>query len=539
MKINKRKFFQYGTVIILSFFWVLLKIPNPVSFVQDNDWGFQLTGANQIINGIHPYIDFVIYYGPLVHYTSAIALLLSGGNPIGEIILVVSSYTLAYFIFYIILMKSNNNFGLSFISTTIALILMPRMYKYYILIWPLLVIYFIWGYLDKPSNKRLFCLSIIVVVTGLYRQDFGIYAYISSITAVIFQNYKVALQNAKIIIKDILNFTIYTIIISLPWLIWLILNKSLENYFSYSTYITFKAVNSIAKPLILWDWTNAFSRGNVFILIYYIFQSLPAISFIFLVYQRNKFKLIEIQKIFILAIMSQLTMLQSIHRIDVPHFLQSVPLGLILFTWITSKSYNYFRVEGTRIISVFRFFPLIIYLFVINSSLMLGSIPDHSFSESSNYLKLYQLNRNDLIDLLSKNYPENAGLKIIRYVRSCSKNDDQILAYVRLTSLYYITDRGFPGNVMSINPGFPTPAWEKVIINDLETQNAIIFVDRINFSYDGNEANKFGNYSPNLHKYLYDNFIEIINFRDYTIRVNKNSVQDLSLECFSENIINK
>ena len=84
---------------------------------------------------------------------------------------------------------------------------------------------------------------------------------------------------------------------------------------------------------------------------------------------------------------------------------------------------------------------------------------------------------------------------------------------------------------MSINPGLLTTEGENQVIASLKTQEAIFFIDRIEFMYDGNQERSFGQFSPYLYSYLYNNFQEIRQFGSYTVRVNSELFSKLPQEC--------
>src|SRR5206468_6280885 len=65
----------------------------------------------------------------------------------------------------------------------LALIQLPRFYKYYILLGPTLALFtFLW-YLARPTFARRLLAAFGVVVAGLYRPDMGAYSALAGMVA--------------------------------------------------------------------------------------------------------------------------------------------------------------------------------------------------------------------------------------------------------------------------------------------------------------------------------------------------------------------
>ena len=95
---------KYIFVSFLILFFIFLNLPKITSFFADADQGAQLAKGMQILNGMHPFADIKgNIYGPLVFYLSAVGQMISGGRLIGEVLIVVAGYYLAYLLlFYLI-----------------------------------------------------------------------------------------------------------------------------------------------------------------------------------------------------------------------------------------------------------------------------------------------------------------------------------------------------------------------------------------------------------------------------------------------------
>ena len=127
--------FASAFVLIVGF--LLINTPPAWYYLLDPDQGYQLAVADQILRGFHPFVDVLgSNYGPLVFYLSAFGQLVSDGRLIGEIALVISGYAAGYFLLFGITLQSTKSRWLSFSLLAFALLLMPRFYKYYVVLGP-------------------------------------------------------------------------------------------------------------------------------------------------------------------------------------------------------------------------------------------------------------------------------------------------------------------------------------------------------------------------------------------------------------------
>lgn len=140
-------------VAILCLIWISFKLPDPSIFMVDPNGKQHLAGANQILEGEHPFIYFRSTYGPLVFYASAVGQILSGKRIIGEIILWLIGYAIAYVLLFRLLWLASGKRSVAIIFTILALIVIPKIHKYYIVLGPVISLYAAWLYVEKPSRK--------------------------------------------------------------------------------------------------------------------------------------------------------------------------------------------------------------------------------------------------------------------------------------------------------------------------------------------------------------------------------------------------
>jgi hypothetical protein len=115
------------------------------------------------------------------------------------------------------------------------------MYKYYIVLCPVLVMSGLFSYLRKPGWLRLFLVGLTVVLAGLYRQDYGAYAFL---ICTLFLGIRPMDGCSRL--ASIVRFWCAVLLFALPWLIFLVLHGGLTDYLLISIFQAPRAIMSIA-----------------------------------------------------------------------------------------------------------------------------------------------------------------------------------------------------------------------------------------------------------------------------------------------------
>ena len=150
-----RRELALGTLVFLGFFTLfLLKAPGVGFYFTSSDHGFQLSVGTQILLGRVPGIDVVIGYGPLVMYTSALGLWLTGHSLIGETIICSIGHALSLFLIYHLLSRyASKRLGL--VAAGFGFLLQIRLYKWYVWLIPLAVLWVWHCFLNaRPEWRR-------------------------------------------------------------------------------------------------------------------------------------------------------------------------------------------------------------------------------------------------------------------------------------------------------------------------------------------------------------------------------------------------
>ena len=520
-------------ILIVCFSAVLVHLPTPIQFISDNDWGLQLAGANQILGGEHPFIDFPIYYGPLVPYVSAFGQIISQEQPLAELLIVFFGYCLAYLLLFNLFRHVSGDLFISLLMLFLALLLIPRIYKYYIVLCPVLVLSGLFWYIKKPGFMQLLLLCFTVVVAGLYRQDHGAYSLlISSFVLILWP------LDGCGRLMSVLKFWLVAMVFSLPWLLFLTLKGGFINYLLTSIFQAPKAILSIAHSSTLgtqglWATLTDFPS-----MLFSIFQFLPAIGLLILFFQRKQFGVERRIQLVALFLFAQLCLIQGLHRQDYSHTLQAIPLTLVICCWVVaiakaSLNSPFLLKKYAGAMTLFVFVGMVVHCIQYN---LFESKRFRDVKQMRQIVKDYKTfaqTREKFIASVALQAPKSSQIRTLQYITDCTQPGEKIMAYVRQTSLYYFSDRMFAGGIMSINPGFPMPEQESNVISQIRNQEPVLFIDQPKFNYGIGERGVFGNYSPELHHYLTENFVTVKKLGPRTISVNRQRLDSLPQRCLA------
>ena len=502
------------TVFLFCAVSITLIVPTPVQLIQDQDWSHQLAGANQILKGEHPFSDFLATYGPLTFYASALAQTLSGTRVLGEIVLIVAGFSVAYTLLFWIMCSITQEKVLAFVLLIILIILIPRLYKYYIVLGPALTMFWFWDYLECPKRTKFCLVALGVVMTGLFRPDFGIYMVICIAITLLAR----PVINMRQRFFDLLCLACIILIFAFPWLALLSIKGGLSDYIYASTINAASHASGMSLPLTASE--NMFSKEYIQFLVKIAFNFIPGISLILFVRRKNSMDLTTRSRLLAIIIAAQLTLIQGLHRSDWGHFLQSIPMTFVLLAYLIKQA----------ILSVSRkniFFPFIglgtsIGLLV---AMVLFSLPawgNISIKDTWQSLKSYDLPRAQFVNSLIQKYPENEILQVMDFIRNCTSPGEKLIAWPYLLDFYYYTDRPLGSRYIGLSPGFfSAQKYQMRAIKELADEEVRFFIYRpITFTAT---AINISDYVPLIAKYLDQTYIPLRQYGDITIYVRHNT----------------
>ncbi len=322
---------SFALITVLCVLWIGGRLPDPAVFLADPDWGHQTAGANQILLGEHPFIDFRSTYGPLTFYASALAHVLSGGRVVGEMALVVLGYALAYVLLFRLMRIAAHTARVAWPVTVAALILMPRLYKYYIVLAPALTLTAAWAHVDRPGGRTVWALGFAIALAGLFRPDFGAFAALTGIAAV-------ALRPAPgpaVRLWRILGLLGAVLACATPWLLWVGVRGGLGEYIADSIVGAPRHAAGMALPLPVLHGPESTHAGATALLAAFVFFAvLPLAAVVVLLFRRVAVDVGERARVLTLVVLAQATLLQAAHRSEVQHLLQAIPASFVLVAWL-------------------------------------------------------------------------------------------------------------------------------------------------------------------------------------------------------------
>jgi hypothetical protein len=497
---NAKFWITTAGVVIACLFWLILRIPSPLAFMEDSDWGHQLAGANQILHGEHPFIDFRATYGPLTFYLSALAQILSGTRPGAEVFLCVAGFLIGYIILFLMCWKASGRRAVAFAVITVALIALPRLYKYYIVLCPAVMLFLAWRYLDFPTRPKLWALAASVAVAGLFRPDFGAYTFITAIVAVWLSSH----SQRTFKFRELLCFAGAVVTCASPWLIWASINGALLRYLKDSSLGSANLAAGSSLPFPQFTLSEGLSNGNVTFILFAFFYLIPIISAWF---AHRTPDIAERRKVYVTTVLAIGTLMQAAHRSEILHLLQAIPITFVLVAWLAGKAMDGLRdkannqalpVAGLAIIALCA--PLL--------SLQvwrLGNIPS---PENLKYVRQYTRSRENFVIQAATDNPDHWLTKTLHDVQAHTKPEQRIMAIPLLMNVYYFAGRPFAGNQMAVIPGFFSDTQDQQIMLDcLAKQYVPLVIDIPGFVLDMREDRRARMVAPLIYKFCDEQFV--------------------------------
>jgi|GEM_PF-3032097 len=515
---NLQKFNSFRLEILLIsiiiLLGVLIKIPDPLYMIQDTDGGHQLAGALQILAGDQPFVDFRSSFGPVTFYASAVAQFLSGHTLIGEVILTSLGYIIGYFLLYSLIYRISRKKTISVFVTIIALLFMPKIYKYYLLLGPVATLLLSWYYVEKKKLLSLFWLSCSIGVMALFRFDFGGYTGVCGLAAVILAHR----ADLSLTLKRIGLLLVFILITVCPWILWVTINGGLGNYISDTLSGLFNQSEGLSLPLPRYDASAPiFGLNNGTFYAYIYFHLIPTGSLIVLLLRRKSMTYSQKIQVLLSIILAQLTLIQSLHRADYGHLLQSIPICFVLIAWLMScwrgsKNGEFIQVSLT---AIFSFLLAIVIIF----NFKFGHKSETNAMALINNLKIYSKNNEALLNHINKVDPQNPYTKVIEYIIKHTSSNDYIFAMPYYTTYYYFTQRHFGGGQMLLAPGYFSEESDQIkMINKMKEQNVSFVIEYPDYRYDNMASRAIENFSPLVSSYVSKEYIYSTKIYPFVIR---------------------
>lgn len=191
-----------------------------------------LPEATAILAGDRPYRDFFEWGAPLAAYLSAGAQLLVGYRLIGEFLLQWTLIVAGVVIAFHLGLRLSRSIRASLAVLPLVLIIVADTPTYHyskLFCFPLLL-WLVWRYMDRPDWKRSAAIGIAGAFAFLFRHDYGAYAALAFIAAVVLAPTVAGATRLESRAIDVLASGVAAAILVLPWALVVQANEGLFDY---------------------------------------------------------------------------------------------------------------------------------------------------------------------------------------------------------------------------------------------------------------------------------------------------------------------
>ena len=488
-----------GIISLLVFFaafaGVIIRTPAPAIFLSDSDAGHQLAGAQQIAMGEHPFVDFRSTYGPLTFYASYIAQKIGGETIAAELLLCTTAYSTAFLLLFLSAREMGGT-PIALICTALALVQLPRFYKYYIFLGTALVLFCVFKYIRQPRKGRLALMAITVVIAGLYRPDQGAYAFLAAMMAV--------LVVEKSMMRAMLVFAGMVMAAAAPWLIFLIARGGLKNYILDSTVGAAHHAIGLNLPFPRLDFSRPLGSGpNLSAMTFFIWWAMPLVAMVALLIGWRRLNRPMRCMAGVAILYAALSLLQSAHRSDHGHLIQAVLPCYVLAAFVAGMI-----LKSPRAASAWKVSALMAMALAMSVSVWTGMVEHSSGDINPNILHdftyFYAHRPATYITRLRAAQPDLSYLQAVDFIESHTAPGQRILAVPTMTMLYYVTGRPFGGGQMLMAPGyFSDDADQQRMIEALAREgNPLIIEVADGGEYDRMPSRKTRTFAPIFYGYV-------------------------------------
>jgi len=305
---------------------VVIRTPTPAFFLADSDGGIGLAGAQQIAHGEHPFVDFRSTYGPLAFYVTYLAQRASGGTPAAELLLCALGYSTAFLLLFLAARRVSGA-PIALLCTALAVVQLPRFYKYYLFLSAALVLVSLFHYVRRPGLGSLALAAAAVAVSGLYRPDQGVYAWLTATTAVLLVER--SLVRALVVLPAMIAGA------ASPWLLFLLARGGLEDYLVDSSVGAARHAAGLSLPF---PWPNPLlpwrHPSNLNALAYAFWWGVPLVAVVLVVAWRRRHDRETGLLAVVTTIFAALSLLQSAHRSEYGHLTQALLPSYALLAFV-------------------------------------------------------------------------------------------------------------------------------------------------------------------------------------------------------------
>ncbi len=197
------------------------------TFSLTNDDYLHLSLAQQVLLGDVPVRDFIDPGEFLFYYLSAAVQFLFGRHLLSEVILDALLLAVGYTFIFLLASHASRSCAVGVLVTTIAVLLMPRLYSYPKVLLYGVAVSVIWRYIERRGTRELVVLAVWTAVAFLFRHDHGTYIAAASCVMLAVTHWDRDWREAA---RKVLHFGSVIALLLLPFFIFLQVNGGAISY---------------------------------------------------------------------------------------------------------------------------------------------------------------------------------------------------------------------------------------------------------------------------------------------------------------------
>lgn len=505
---EKRNFF-----ILIIFASILFLFIGANLDINIYDEGIPLVGAEKILKGELPYVDFWTMYSPGWFYILAFWIALFGKNIILVRLFTIIIISTNIYLFLSILKKLVNNNVVIFILI-LFLLALHSLTPFYARNVPLAlssILLIVILFASEIHRKELW----IGILTGLLftiRHDFAVYVSLSLLS---FWIYQIELQKSKLFKwANVGNFVIAFLLVLFLYFLFLIAFGMLDGFVKQTLLFPIKHFAStrsipFPNPVKYLVYSNIPFSSKVFKIWEASVFYFPWAMVFFAILMLSKRKNLQTEQKNLIGFLILITLflsLQGVVRSDYEHIFPSVFFALLLFGGVFDRVFLSKKFVVLFCVLIFLLLPLakkVSQLYILLNPKKTVELA----SPHSKWIRLRLENSyyNDLLAYILNNCEEPSIFSgLVRH--------DKI--YINDVMLYYLMDKRPPTKFYELHPGVATDfKVQKQIIQELEKENVKCLVLFLNDVFE--EQKYIG--SNYLDEHIRENFVFVRSFGKYSV----------------------
>lgn len=469
------------------------------------DEGYLLDPIMRVYEGEIPYRDFHHFYTPGSFYLFAALFKLT--KP--DLLVIRRSWILIHVLTGILAYLAARKVSSRMFAVVVMLVILiaPGVWhKSFFVFFPVLLVWLIFKYIERPSAQLAFLAGIGVALSFLFRQDVGIYAAVSFAALAIWRK---NLEERQSVFLDMRWFVAGVSLLLAPFFAYFIVKcgKSIFSDLFMAGYIGTKA-NWLPFPP-LWPIWNGGVVNTLFDKIFYLPFVIYGTGLVLLVKYRRDIKHdLRLSKLFFAMSLGLLILLELKNRTDIAHFFQVMPLGCITAAGVLSKfAENNRRILLSVIMALLMGWIAIVGLLdPASGSIAMMKGNDYALLEKRARVFISKDNAitlKETLEYLRKNVPSNA---------------EYVWAVPDIPMVYFLIGKKNPTKYELLRLGVSsTEESQERIVQDIKEKKVRWIVLNTNEACDNIPRRRFKVFSPTIYKYIQLNYKRIAVFGNFEV----------------------